>query len=294
MIKQGRFLHCSSSANRDGTHMRSVLATAFADFTKSQNSDGAADFIRREAPSTFLPNPSSHVVVISACLAGCAVTYKGDRAAGNTKHRSWNGPIQFVSEVLSEKRLGLIRLMPLCPEVDILGLPIPRNPIKLILPRDAKQLPDLVDAVTGLQLTERMEPCRDMTITSQLAQKLAKRSPHMSCSGSNIKGFILRSRSPSCGVGDARLYGESSDSKALIKDVDGAFVSRWIEQLGREKVDGGAAGHQHIAVTTEKLIRQMHSSSVMLPDRGTRHPKLAASVHCSLDSFLTSVLRLGE
>ena len=111
-------------------------------------------------------------VGISACLLGERVRYDGG-------HKR--------DDILLENLEGICELVPVCPE-DELGLGTPREPIGLVGdPRD----PRLVGLETGLDLTERMTAfCR-------------KRAGEMESEG--IQGFILKSKSPSCGLRDLEV-----------------------------------------------------------------------------------------
>ncbi|RXE55728.1 hypothetical protein ABH15_05685 [Methanoculleus taiwanensis] len=82
-----------------------------------------------------------------------------------------------------------VRFFPVCPEMAI-GLGVPRDPIRLIARGGATRL---VQPATGRDVTEEME-----AFAEEYLQSLH-----------GIDGFILKSRSPSCGVRDVRIYGGS-------------------------------------------------------------------------------------
>ena len=75
-----------------------------------------------------------------------------------------------------------------CPEVGI-GLPIPREAIR-ILKSDEKE--HLVYSQSGVDVTEKMEE-----YANNYVQQLKNKKVH---------GFILKSRSPSCGIKDVKTY----------------------------------------------------------------------------------------
>jgi uncharacterized protein YbgA (DUF1722 family)/uncharacterized protein YbbK (DUF523 family) len=108
----------------------------------------------------------------------------------------WNGvtiPDEFVRQLEPH-----VTYLPVCPEVEI-GLGIPRDPIRVVLVNDE---PHLIQPTTG----------RDVTATMQ-----AFAEAHFA-GLKDIDGFILKGRSPSCGIKDVRRYrgterGAASDNK---------------------------------------------------------------------------------
>lgn len=112
------------------------------------------------------------VVVVSRCLLGECCRYDG-KAIG-------------VPKLIRE--LGKVaEILPVCPEMEV-GLPVPRDPIRLV---QAEGRVRLIQTVTGVDLTRKMRSfCR---------QFLATHKPD---------GFILKARSPSCAVQDALVHDE--------------------------------------------------------------------------------------
>lgn len=89
-----------------------------------------------------------------------------------------------------------------CPEVEI-GLGVPRQPIRLVAA--GNEGVRLVQPATGLDVTERMEAfCRER------AGNLDR-----------VDGAVLKSRSPSCGISDARIHA-GADS-AILRRGPGLF-----------------------------------------------------------------------
>jgi uncharacterized protein YbbK (DUF523 family) len=109
------------------------------------------------------------VVIVSKCLLGERCRYDGE-------------PVSAPAVLNLSK---LVKLVPVCPETGI-GLPVPRDPIRLVRTGDRIRL---VQTRTGIDLTGKMRTfCR---------QFLA---------GLTADGFILKARSPSCAVRDARVH----------------------------------------------------------------------------------------
>jgi uncharacterized protein YbgA (DUF1722 family)/uncharacterized protein YbbK (DUF523 family) len=111
---------------------------------------------------------------------------------------------------------------PVCPEVEI-GLGIPRNPIRMV--KTAKGL-RLLQPDTGLDLTAKMQRFVRMFLDSV----------------SDIDGFILKFRSPSCGMKDVKIYSASAKAAPLSKGAGlfgGAVIDRFgglaVEDEGRLK-----------------------------------------------------------
>lgn len=100
-----------------------------------------------------------------------------------------------------------VELVPTCPEVEI-GLGVPRPPIRLVLVSQGGAVgggvggdaaPRLVQPSTGQDLTERM-------------RSWANR--FMDATGP-VDGAILKSRSPSCGIRDAKVYAGPEEGTPL-------------------------------------------------------------------------------
>jgi len=117
---------------------------------------------------------------VSSCLLGAEVRYDG----GHKRE-------QYISEVLGE----FFVWVPVCPEVEI-GLGVPRPPIRLL---NGQAAPRLVEPESGEDLTERME--------SLARKRLAELQE------SGLDGFILKSRSPSCGMEGVEVFGADRSSK---------------------------------------------------------------------------------
>lgn len=190
----------------------------------AQGSLSTAEAIARIAgtqPPWQRPDEGLHgppAVIISACLAGHAVTYNAGQpaaprasrlpsaaaaAAGREQklaaaatrlqqrqqrptQQHANLPIRFLLEVLAQQGAGVLAVHALCPEVDILGMSVPRNPIKIVVdhsdaspaaaPRNA--LSGLIDAVSGLPLRPMMPTDRTlgaMPLGAQLQALVSKR-----------------------------------------------------------------------------------------------------------------------
>ena len=105
----------------------------------------------------------------------------------------WNGasiPDPFVDALKP-----FVEYVTVCPEVEI-GLGVPRNPIRIV---SAGGEMSLVQSGTGLDVTESMRA---------FAEKfLGALGP--------VDGFILKGRSPSCGIKDTKVYPAMGQVSAL-------------------------------------------------------------------------------
>lgn len=109
------------------------------------------------------------------------------------------------------KRLGPhVTLVPVCPETAI-GLGVPRDPIRIVAESGERRL---IQGATGRDLTDRM-----LEFAEQFLSSLG-----------DIDGFILKSRSPSCGLKDVNVYPDV-DAAATIGRTNGFFADRVVERF---------------------------------------------------------------
>ncbi|HYE97953.1 MAG TPA: DUF523 and DUF1722 domain-containing protein [Planctomycetota bacterium] len=113
-----------------------------------------------------MPGRARPILAMSLCLGDAPVRYDGAAIAD-----------PFVKRLLPH-----VELKPVCPEVEI-GLGIPRDPIRIDRGR-------LVQPSTGADLTERMRTFADRWLSGL----------------GEVDGFLLKSRSPSCGIRDTKRF----------------------------------------------------------------------------------------
>lgn len=142
------------------------------------------------------PPDKNHLplIGISACLAGQRVRYDGQDKF-NT----------LVAELIAP----YCRLLPFCPEA-VAGMGIPRPPINLI------------QSTNGIRAMGRDTPHTDVTARLQTVGLAVTRSQP------DLSGFILQSRSPSCGVNTTPVY-DSTQQQVVNTRGTGLFA----EQLQR-------------------------------------------------------------
>lgn len=140
---------------------------------------------------------------ISSCLLGEAVRFDG----GHKRDA-------FVNQVLRE----YFEFVPCCPEVDI-GLGVPRQPIRL--ERRAGSL-----RVVGVR-----RPQLDVSAA------LDERGRRMVRDNPDISGYILKSRSPSCGMQRVKVYGAGAPEADGVGGFAAALLREWpdlpVEEEGR-------------------------------------------------------------
>ena len=99
-------------------------------------------------------------------------------------HCRYNGLI--IASEFVDKLKPFVEFIPVCPEMEI-GLGAPRNPVRMVV---INQQMCLVQPSTGKDLSGTMHDFAASFLSS--AEK--------------IDGFILKNRSPSCGIKDVKIY----------------------------------------------------------------------------------------
>lgn len=157
-------------------------------------------------PAPHFPKP---VLVLSRCLELEPCRYNGERI-----------PFDLVRELEP-----WVEYRPVCPEVEI-GLGVPRDTIRLVA---AGKRTLLVQPATGRDVTTAME-----TFASGFVG-----------GAGGVDGFILKSRSPSCGLGGVKVY-DGPESRVTRRSEPGVFASAVL------------AKYQGLAVEDEGRLRNRH------------------------------------
>ncbi|MBI3570765.1 MAG: DUF1722 domain-containing protein [Gammaproteobacteria bacterium] len=129
---------------------------------------------------------------ISSCLLGQKVRYDG-----NHQHD------RLITGTLGK----YFEFVPVCPEVAI-GLGVPRPPIRLVGNPAAPRAVGVAD------------PTLDVT------RQLANYGTRMARALDDISGYILKSRSPSCGVEQVKVY----DSRDRVRNGRGVYATAFLAQ----------------------------------------------------------------
>jgi uncharacterized protein YbgA (DUF1722 family)/uncharacterized protein YbbK (DUF523 family) len=131
--------------------------------------------------------------VVSKCLGFDHCRYNGD----------------MITSHIVAKLKDYVDFLPICAEVEI-GLGVPRNPVRIVLDGGEQRL---VQPATGRDFTEDMN-----AFVASFLDSLE-----------SVDGFILKSRSPSCGTKDVRVYPSTGKSGAVEK-TSGFFARKLMEQ----------------------------------------------------------------
>ncbi len=153
----------------------------------------------------------------------------------------WDGGIVESRQV--EEIGSRVEYVTVCPEVGI-GLGVPRDPINLI---EAGGEIRAIQPSTGRDLTEELR-----SFSTEFLETV-----------SDVDGFILKSRSPSCGLEDTKIHSESGEvrgcgsglfaeavmdrhpSKAVVSETDLEDPEKLGEFL--EKIGYGARGRSSLS-----------------------------------------------
>ncbi|MBN1405681.1 MAG: DUF523 domain-containing protein [Candidatus Omnitrophica bacterium] len=126
----------------------------------------------------------------------------------NSARCRWNGEI--ISDKFVEKLKPYVNFITTCPECEI-GLGTPRNPIRIVFEGNSYRLTQLN---TGKDITKLM---------NAFVRKYIK-------SIKDIDGFILKDRSPSCGIKSVKVYA-GLDAMRPIKRTLGFFAKGILENF---------------------------------------------------------------
>lgn len=116
-----------------------------------------------------------------------------------------------------EKTKPYINFIPVCPECAI-GLGVPREPIDIIIEGNKKRL---IQTTSSKDITEKMHRFNYSYLKSL----------------NNIDGFVLKSKSPSCGSGNVKAYADNKKFKLITTTENGFFADEVVHcypSLARE------------------------------------------------------------
>ncbi len=140
------------------------------------------------------------IVIVSRCLGFAACR--------------WNGvtiPDSFI-----KKLEPFVEFKTVCPEVEI-GLGVPRDPIRIVKKGNDLRL---MQPATGRDVTRLMTDFSDGYLSSIAA----------------VDGFILKGRSPSCGVKDVKFY-PGMDKAAAVDKGSGFFAGAVLQRFAEVAVE---------------------------------------------------------
>ncbi|MCK4572963.1 MAG: DUF523 domain-containing protein, partial [candidate division Zixibacteria bacterium] len=123
-----------------------------------------------------MTNLQTPKIGISSCLLGREVRYD----AGHKHDR-------YLTDILGRH----VRFVPVCPEIEV-GMGVPREAVQL---EGVPESPRMIGTQTGIDWTVRM---------TRYAKRRVRQKDI-----ADLCGFILKSRSPSCGMKRVKLYAGS-------------------------------------------------------------------------------------
>jgi uncharacterized protein YbgA (DUF1722 family)/uncharacterized protein YbbK (DUF523 family) len=142
------------------------------------------------------------VVVISKCIEHGHCRYDGSQIGSG-----------FIKRIKP-----YVDFIPICPEVAI-GLTVPREAIRIIKEKDDHKL---VYSLTGKEITESM-----VEFTEEYLKSLEDKTIH---------GFVLKNRSPSCGINDVKVYKSHGKSQSIGK-TGGFFGGQVLDKFGNMAIE---------------------------------------------------------
>jgi uncharacterized protein YbgA (DUF1722 family)/uncharacterized protein YbbK (DUF523 family) len=179
-------------------------------------------------------------VVVSKCLGFDSCRYNGLMIRSD-----------FVTQLTP-----YVNFVPVCPEVEI-GLGVPRSPIRL---EESSGEIHLVQPNTGLDVTEPMQEF-SKTFLAGLG---------------HVDGFILKGRSPSCGIGTIQGKGVGIFGGTVLK----TFSACAVEEEGR-LLNENLKEHflQKLYILTDWYETKQYSSIKIILDFQARNKLLLMSYH---------------
>lgn len=136
-----------------------------------------------------MSNAIKPIIVVSKCL-------------GFEKCR-YNGGIE--NNEFINKLMKYVDIITVCPEVEC-GLSVPRDPLRIV---EVDNKLELIQPKTNNILTEKMLKFCDEYLDNSL----------------KVDGFILKCKSPSCGIKDAKIY-NSVEKGSLVRKSKGFFAMK--------------------------------------------------------------------
>jgi uncharacterized protein YbbK (DUF523 family) len=110
----------------------------------------------------------------------------------------------MIADERVQRMRGHVEFLPVCPEMET-GLGCPRDPIRVVL---ARGRPHLIQPSTGRDVTAAMR-----RFTETFFGGLGR-----------VDGWLLKSRSPSCGIRDVKVYA-GADAEEPLQMGAGLFAA---------------------------------------------------------------------
>jgi len=154
-----------------------------------------------------MENSIKPIVVVSKCIEFAYCRYNNNIISSD------------IVKVLKE----YVEFIPVCPEVEI-GLGIPRDPIRIILKDDKLTL---IQSSTSLDITDKMNNFAYSFLNSL----------------ENVDGFILKSKSPSCGTLNTPYLSSTQKGAAKLGKGPGLFGKAVLEMYPNHAIENEGRLH---------------------------------------------------
>ncbi|MCD5323983.1 MULTISPECIES: YbgA family protein [Pontibacillus] len=132
-------------------------------------------------------------LVVSKCLEFDDVRYNGER----------------IPDKVVQRLMPYVTFIPVCPEMEI-GLGVPRDVIRIVRKGDEERL---VQPSSGDDLTESM---------THFAKGFLNSLP-------DVDGFLLKNRSPTCGIQDVKVY-DKIEKSPVVGKTKGLFAQEVLSE----------------------------------------------------------------
>ena len=149
----------------------------------------------------------------------------------------WNGAI--IQDKFVEKLKSHVDFVHACPELEV-GLGVPRNPVRIVLKDNKEHL---------IQL----DSLRDVT------GDMARFSKRVLDSMKDVDGFILKDRSPSCGIKDVKVY-PGIDNNNPVRKNSGLFAQAVLSRFPGIAIE--TEGRLNNFVIREQFLTKLFSLSL--------------------------------
>ena len=134
------------------------------------------------------------------------------------EHCRYDG--SMISDLFVRKLKDYVNFIPLCPEMEI-GLPSPRQALGIM---ETDQDEVLIFSQTGEPITEQMVTYANDKMGKNGYNRERKENGKMEeLKKIEVDSFILKSRSPSCGIKDVKIYKTYGKSSSLPRKTKGFF-----------------------------------------------------------------------
>jgi len=191
-------------------------------------------------------------------------------------HCRYNG--EMILNKFIRKLMPFVTFIPVCPEVAI-GLGIPRDPIRLVGKRENIRL---IQPSTERDITEEMQQY-SRSFTDQLG---------------DVDGFILKSRSPSCGAKGVKVYpttGKVSPAFSSSGLFAAHILKKYLDLPVEEEVrfnDVGIREHWLTSIFTLAVFRKvsLEGSMKALTDFQARYKLLFMAYNQTLMRQMGNIL----